>query len=46
VQRYRHGHDMLQARHGDDGTENLRKAMVDFRATFEELIEEGRPVTA
>jgi hypothetical protein len=41
VARYRHGHEMV---HGDgaDGaerTENLRKAMVDFRAVFEQLVE-------
>jgi len=41
VQRYRHGHDMV---HDTDTspevrTENLRKAMVDFRVVFEELVE-------
>lgn len=48
VERYRHGHAMLKATGGDDGTENLRRAMVDFRAVFEELLEEEeeRAVTA
>ena len=46
VDRYRHGHAMLKATDGDDGTENLRKAMIDFRAVFEEVVEEERPVTA
>ena len=41
VQRYRHGHDMV---HGNGATgaartENLRKAMVDFRAVFIEIVE-------
>ena len=41
VQRYRHGHDMV---HGNgatvsERTENLRKAMVDFRAVFIEMVE-------
>jgi hypothetical protein len=40
VQRYRHGHDMLAAHDaGGDGTEDLRKAMIDFRAVFEEVVE-------
>jgi len=38
VERYRHGHAMLQAENGDQETENLRKAMIDFRAVFEELV--------
>jgi hypothetical protein len=38
VERYRHGHAMLQAEDGDQETENLRKAMIDFRAVFEELV--------
>ena len=46
VQRYRHGHSMLKASDGDDGTENLRKAMVDFRVVFEELIEAEQTVNA
>jgi hypothetical protein len=43
VQRYRHGHDMVHANGSKDGdeqrTENLRKAMVDFRAVFVEMVE-------
>ena len=49
VARYRHGHEMLHG-NGDrkgkskgtgneERTENLRKAMVDFRAVFEQLVE-------
>jgi hypothetical protein len=39
VERYRHGHAMLEHGHnGDTDTENLRKAMIDFRAVFEELV--------
>ena len=38
VERYRHGHAMLEAENGDQETENLRKAMIDFRAVFEELV--------
>jgi hypothetical protein len=38
VERYRHGHAMLHAENGDQETENLRKAMIDFRAVFEELV--------
>jgi hypothetical protein len=37
VERYRHGHAMLET-DGDEATENLRKAMIDFRAVFEELV--------
>jgi hypothetical protein len=41
VDRYRHGHEMVHGNGagGDERTENLRKAMVDFRAVFEELVE-------
>ena len=36
VQRYRHGHEMVHGNgaNGDERTENLRKAMVDFREVF------------
>jgi hypothetical protein len=45
VERYRHGHAMLDT-DGDEYTENLRKAMIDFRAVFEELaVAEEREVT-
>jgi len=41
VERYRHGHQMVHGNgaEGDERTENLRKAMVDFRAVFEQLVE-------
>jgi hypothetical protein len=41
VTRYRHGHEMLHGNgaKGEERTENLRKAMVDFRAVFEQLVE-------
>ena len=44
VQRYRHGHDMVHANDAspEERTENLRKAMVDFRVIFEELVEPVR----
>lgn len=38
VERYRHGHAMLGSGNGDRDTENLRKAMIDFRSVFEELV--------
>jgi hypothetical protein len=43
VERYRHGHAMLEAENGDQETENLRKAMIDFRAVFEELVVVEQP---
>jgi hypothetical protein len=36
-ERYRHGHAMLEG-NGEHGTEDLRKAMIDFRAVLDELI--------
>jgi len=42
VQRYRHGHEMVHgngAMESEQRTENLRKAMVDFRAVFVEMVE-------
>ena len=44
VQRYRHGREMAHAKStaGADRTENLRKAMVDFRAVLEALLEPER----
>jgi hypothetical protein len=38
VERFRHGHAMLHADGNGDTTENLRKAMIDFRAVFDELV--------
>ena len=45
VDRYRHGHDMVHGNgaSGDERTEKLRKAMVDFRAVFNELVEGVEP---
>ncbi len=44
VQRYRHGHDMVHSngQSPEERTESLRKAMVDFRVVFEELVEPVR----
>jgi hypothetical protein len=41
VARYRHGHEMVHGNgaKGHQRTENLRRAMVDFRAVFEQLVE-------
>jgi hypothetical protein len=33
---------MLGEVNGAEGTENLRKAMLDFRAVFEEVVERER----
>ena len=43
VQRYRHGHEMVHGNgaSGDERTENLRKALVDFREVFAELVEDA-----
>ena len=45
VQRYRHGHEMVHGNGatGSERTENLRKAMVDFRTVFHELVEVVEP---
>ena len=47
VERYRHGHEMVHGNGAgaEERTENLRQAMVDFRAVFEELVE-AEPQTA
>ncbi len=39
VDRYRHGHAMLDNVDGPESTENLRKAMLDFRAVLEEILQ-------
>ena len=44
VERYRHGRAMLGEVKGAEGTENLRKAMLDFRTVFEEVVERERSV--
>lgn len=40
--RYRHGHAMLSHVGGAEATENLRRAMVDFRAVLDQLLEDQR----
>ena len=42
VERYRHGHAMLDNVNGGQSTENLRKVMIDFRSVLDELLEDGR----
>ena len=37
--RYRHGHAMLENVDGDPSTENLRKAMIDFRSVLEDVVQ-------
>ena len=46
VERYRHGHHMVHGNGADgaDRTEDLRKAMVDFRTVFERVVESPEPV--
>lgn len=40
--RYRHGHAMLDNVDGDESTENLRKAMLDFRSVLEDVLQGSR----
>lgn len=40
--RYRHGHAMLDGVDGAESTENLRKAMLDFRAVLEDVLQSTR----
>ena len=40
--RYRHGHAMLKGVDGAESTENLRKAMLDFRAVLEDVLQGTR----
>lgn len=42
AERYRHGHAMLESVDGDTSTENLRKAMLDFRAVLEDVLQGSR----
>jgi hypothetical protein len=42
AERYRHAHAMLRDGDSAEATEDLRKAMVDFRAVLDELLEEDR----
>ncbi|MGH3136003.1 MAG: hypothetical protein ACRDPV_05865 [Gaiellaceae bacterium] len=46
VERYRHGHAMLENVDGPGSTENLRKAMIDFRTVLDELLEGRRTAVA
>lgn len=39
AERYRHGNAMLDNVDGAESTENLRKAMIDFRAVLEDLLQ-------
>ena len=41
--RYRHGHAMLESVDGAPSTENLRKAMLDFRSVLEDVLQGERP---
>ena len=40
--RYRHGHEMLDNVDGTASTESLRKAMLDFRAVLEDVLQGTR----
>lgn len=42
AERYRHGQAMVANVDGADSTENLRKAMVDFRSVLEDLLQGQR----
>lgn len=44
AERYRHGQAMIE-NDADDNTENLRKAMIDFRSVLDELVGSGEPTT-
>lgn len=44
VQHYRAAHRLAQSRgHGSDATEDLRQAMIHYRALFEDLLDLGAP---
>ncbi|MBA3381920.1 MAG: hypothetical protein H0T97_08665 [Actinobacteria bacterium] len=45
AERYRHGQAMVDE-DGGDNTENLRKAMIDFRSVLDELVGSGEPVAS
>jgi hypothetical protein len=45
VQNYRAGHDIaLRQARGDAGTEDLRQAMIHYRALFDDLVNEPTPI--
>ena len=46
AERYRHGHGMLANVDGAESTENLRKAMIDFRTVFEDVLQGPRSAAA
>jgi hypothetical protein len=47
VEHYRSGHDIaLRHEHGQASTEDLRQAMIHFRALFDELVEAKQPASA
>jgi hypothetical protein len=46
AERYRHGHSMLANVDGDESTENLRKAMLDFRSVLEDVVQGGARTAA
>lgn len=44
VQHFRTAHDIARRHaHGEGGTEDLRKAMINYRALFDELVMDGAP---
>ncbi len=45
AERYRHGQAMIE-NDDDESTENLRKAMVDFRSVLDELVGSAEPTEA
>ena len=46
AERFRHGHEMLEGVDGAASTENLRKAMLDFRAVLEDVLQGERTAVA
>jgi hypothetical protein len=42
VERYRHGRRMLDESTGPEGTEDLRRAMLDLLTMFEDVVERER----
>jgi hypothetical protein len=46
AERYRHAREMLASTNGGPSTENLRKAMVDFRTMLDELLLEEPAVVS
>jgi hypothetical protein len=46
VEHYRIAHDIaLRQRRGEASTEDLRRAMVHYRALFDDLLAEERPAS-